>query len=141
MGGLAAQIHENMPLNIITELQKLANIHIEDIGHIYNIKLQKLGPGWQVRVHRHLPNDRLPLHWDNQDNKTNKKIQVSLVFYWNDDFTGGDLVFPNLGIKYTPKAGDMVCLPPNELWSHEVQPVVTGIRYTTPIFYSEHEEN
>ena len=55
---------------------------------------------------------------------------LSIVFYLNDDFEGGDFIFPELNIRVRPEPGMMVCFPSNHHYSHGVEPVTKGKRYS-----------
>jgi len=55
---------------------------------------------------------------------------LSIVFYLNDDFEGGDFIFPELKIRVRPEPGMMVCFPSNHHYSHGVEPVTKGKRYS-----------
>jgi predicted 2-oxoglutarate/Fe(II)-dependent dioxygenase YbiX len=52
------------------------------------------------------------------------------VFYLNDDFEGGDFVFPELKVRVRPEPGMMVCFPSNHQYMHGVEPVTRGKRYS-----------
>ena len=54
---------------------------------------------------------------------------VSLVTYLNDDYEGGELYFPKIGIKIKPEAGDMLVFPSTYLFSHKAEPVISGTKY------------
>lgn len=54
---------------------------------------------------------------------------VSMLAYLNDDFVGGELEFPYIGIKYKPSAGDVVLFPSNYTFSHIAHPVSEGTKY------------
>jgi len=47
---------------------------------------------------------------------------------WNTDFTGGELNFPELGIKVAPKRGMMVAFPSHRGFKHEVLQITSGVR-------------
>ena len=53
---------------------------------------------------------------------------LSLVLYLNDDFEGGEFVFPDLGIRVTPRAGLLLCFPSSHHYRHGVMPVTKGER-------------
>lgn len=53
------------------------------------------------------------------------------------NYTGGELVFPYLGIKNTPKTGDIVIFPANFMATHGVEPVKKGVRYGYLEFFSQ----
>lgn len=55
---------------------------------------------------------------------------LSVVYFLNDDFTGGELVFPDLALTIRPTAGTLVCFPSDHNYVHGVNPVSTGHRYT-----------
>ncbi|MBM3207926.1 MAG: 2OG-Fe(II) oxygenase [Chlamydiae bacterium] len=54
---------------------------------------------------------------------------VSIIFYLNDEFTGGELEFTHLGVTIKPKSGMMVAFPSYIEFSHKVHPVKSGERH------------
>lgn len=68
---------------------------------------------------------------------------VSLVGYPNDDYTGGGLKFPKLGIEIKPQAGDLYIFPSTFLFSHIALPVESGTKYSvvTMLDYSSKFHN
>ncbi|MEQ1579535.1 MAG: 2OG-Fe(II) oxygenase [Steroidobacteraceae bacterium] len=55
---------------------------------------------------------------------------LSVVCFLNDDFAGGELVFPGLDLTIKPQAGTLVCFPADHNYIHGVNPVTAGHRYT-----------
>jgi len=55
---------------------------------------------------------------------------LSIVFFLNNDFEGGDFIFPELKVRVRPEPGMMVCFPSNHNYSHGVEPVTRGKRYS-----------
>lgn len=55
---------------------------------------------------------------------------LSLVYFLNDDFEGGELVFPTFELVIRPQAGTLVCFPSDHHFIHGVKPVTAGRRYT-----------
>jgi predicted 2-oxoglutarate/Fe(II)-dependent dioxygenase YbiX len=55
---------------------------------------------------------------------------LSIVFYLNNEFEGGDFIFPELKIRVRPEPGMMICFPSNHHYSHGVEPVIKGKRYS-----------
>lgn len=55
---------------------------------------------------------------------------LSIVMFLNDDFEGGDFVFPDLKVRVRPEPGMMVCFPSNHHYKHGVEPVTKGHRYS-----------
>ena len=54
---------------------------------------------------------------------------ISFVLWLNDDFEGGEFVFPDLGIKLAPKPGLLLCFPSSHHYRHGVMPVTKGERF------------
>lgn len=55
---------------------------------------------------------------------------ISVVYFINDDFEGGELFFPSLDLLVKPKAGTLICFPSDHNYIHGVKPVTTGRRYS-----------
>lgn len=55
---------------------------------------------------------------------------LSVVYFINDDFSGGELFFPALDLVIEPEAGTLVCFPSDHNYVHGVRPVTSGHRYT-----------
>jgi predicted 2-oxoglutarate/Fe(II)-dependent dioxygenase YbiX len=60
---------------------------------------------------------------------------MSSVLYYNDDFDGGELYFPQHDIQIKPEPGLCVMFPGDINYIHGVTQVSNGVRYTTPSFY------
>lgn len=56
--------------------------------------------------------------------------RLSVVIFCNDNFEGGDLVFPRQGLTIKPEAGQMVIFPSGFTHPHEVEPITGGTRYS-----------
>jgi predicted 2-oxoglutarate/Fe(II)-dependent dioxygenase YbiX len=54
----------------------------------------------------------------------------SSVIYFNSDYSGGELTFPDLNIRITPRSGMIVTFPTDHRFIHEVEPVTEGTRYS-----------
>ena len=91
------------------------------------------------------PGDRHIPHADNEKLNDGKWIpnhtprrDYSAMLYLNDDFTGGELIFPQQKITIKPRAGLLVVFPSNHQFVHEVRPVISGRRYSLPIWFTLH---
>lgn len=80
--------------------------------------------------------------WRNPDGSVIWKKSVdrdlSSVIFLNDDFEGGDFVFPHLRIRIRPEPGLMVCFPSTEDYLHQVEPVTKGTRYSLVTWFTVH---
>ncbi len=52
------------------------------------------------------------------------------ILYLNDNYDGGELVFPDYEIEIKPKVGDFICFPSNSKYLHRVNKILSGTRYT-----------
>jgi predicted 2-oxoglutarate/Fe(II)-dependent dioxygenase YbiX len=52
------------------------------------------------------------------------------VIFLNNDFTGGNLVYPNQGCVFVPTIGTMIIAPAGEDYIHYVEQVTKGERFT-----------
>lgn len=61
---------------------------------------------------------------------------IAGLFYFNDDYEGGELYFPQHGIEFKPKAGAAYFFPGDKNYVHGVRPVRSGNRFTSPFFWT-----
>lgn len=61
-----------------------------------------------------------------------KPNDIATLIYINDNYEGGDIYFPELGISIKPEVGDLVCFPDTPDFVHGVKPITSGTRYTSP---------
>jgi hypothetical protein len=66
-----------------------------------------------------------PLIWRKSTDR-----DLSTVFFLNDDFEGGDFIFPELKIRIRPEPGMLVCFPSTHHYLHGVESVTSGTRYS-----------
>ena len=71
-------------------------------------------------------------HKDDAGPDNPRKIVFGIAIYLNDDFEGGELIYPDLGISLTPSRGSMV-IHDAEL-KHQVFPVTKNKRYSITTF-------
>jgi hypothetical protein len=94
-----------------------------------------------------LPGDSHIPHADNQrrehgrwlPNHTPQRDYTALV-YLNDNFTGGELVFPDRDVVIIPKPGLFVGFPSNHKFVHAVPNVLSGKRYSLPVWFTMDSE-
>jgi predicted 2-oxoglutarate/Fe(II)-dependent dioxygenase YbiX len=55
---------------------------------------------------------------------------ISILYYLNEDYMGGELEFTQLGLTIKPKKGMMVAFPSYHQFAHKVHPVKYGFRYS-----------
>jgi Rps23 Pro-64 3,4-dihydroxylase Tpa1-like proline 4-hydroxylase len=62
---------------------------------------------------------------------------LSVVIYLNDNYTGGEINFPHVrdGISIKPEAGSAIFFPSNFVFTHSVNEISEGVRYSLPNWY------
>lgn len=76
--------------------------------------------------------DKASIWARHSDNAGGSEIKYGVVIYLNDNFEGGELYYPSLGLTIKPEKGMLVYHPGDE--DHEVLKVVAGERYTLTSF-------
>jgi Rps23 Pro-64 3,4-dihydroxylase Tpa1-like proline 4-hydroxylase len=77
---------------------------------------------------------KLTLHVDDLGYVTNNHLPT--LVYLNDDYEGGELGFATHNIVIKPKKGDLIMFPGNMHYAHEVFEVISGTRYTVPVWFT-----
>jgi Rps23 Pro-64 3,4-dihydroxylase Tpa1-like proline 4-hydroxylase len=77
---------------------------------------------------------KLTLHVDDLGYVTDNHLPT--LVYLNDDYEGGELSFATHDVTIKPKIGDLVMFPGNMHYAHEVKEVLSGTRYTLPIWFT-----
>jgi predicted 2-oxoglutarate/Fe(II)-dependent dioxygenase YbiX len=115
-------LFKNVVTNIINPFY---NIEIHD-SEIPQLLVYNVGGHYNPHIDGESP-------WTNPDKSVIwRKIadrDLSVILYLNDDFEGGDLIFPDLHIHIKPKPGLLVTFPSTHLYRHGVTPISKGKRY------------
>jgi hypothetical protein len=99
--------------------------------------LRLAGGNPRLRVYRYGPGERHGVHWDTVvELPGGVRSLLTLVFYLNDGFTGGDTDFPELGRRIQPRAGRALLFQHRIL--HEACEVTAGAKLVlrTDILYA-----
>lgn len=115
-GGTALAVHDFLNESLLPT--------INDYRFSYSATHWVDSEGWQIL--KYGQNNHFVNHYD--DSKTFPRT-VSMSFYLNDDYEGGEIEFPRFGLKIKPKANQMILFPSNYVYNHSVLPVISGLRY------------
>jgi len=89
---------------------------------------------------RWLPGNSQSPHADKQLNDGTPNpfptYDLNSIIYWNDEFTGGQIYYPQHNIDVPIQAGLAVAHPGDINYLHGVREVTSGVRWTTPSFYT-----
>lgn len=61
---------------------------------------------------------------------------IAGLFYLNDEYEGGELFFPNQGVRFKPKVGAAYFFPGDMNYIHGITEITSGERYTCPFFWT-----
>lgn len=108
------------------------NIHEQELKEVFQTELKgienpqflKYSEGGKYDVHNDCED------WVDGKIKRIADRDITVLFYLNDNFEGGELEFTHLGLTLKPSTGMMVAFPSYFEYSHRVYPVKSGIRYT-----------
>lgn len=85
-------------------------------------------------IQKYIPGTYMGPHVDSIDKTVDKFPTVSIVVYLNDNYEGGNIVFPNQNLDIKPEAGSMIIFPSYEPYVHDPKPVISGYKYMSPVF-------
>lgn len=122
-----------LPVDTIKDLQQTVfNIHETEFKPRLKTEVVNIEP---TQFLKYDISDKYDEHNDSEDWRDDKLTRVvnrdiSVLFYLNDDYEGGELEFTKLGLTIKPKKGMMIAFPSYFEFSHRVHPVRSGIRYS-----------
>lgn len=97
---------------------------INDYLKTYNFSV-KYREAWEMLSY----SESQKLTWHSDDGASHP-CSVSFVYYFNDNYEGGEVEFKNYGQgKYKPKSGDLLIFPSAPDYLHQVLPVLSGVKY------------
>ena len=67
---------------------------------------------------------------------SNRPKDIATLVYLNDDYSGGEIYFPEYDLTFKPEPGDLLTFPDNPNYIHGVKPITSGTRYTTPRWFT-----
>jgi len=81
----------------------------------------------QYQALKYRPGEQYKVHYDGG---TGSGRALSAVIYLNDNYTGGEIEFPNFKVKIKPEKGMLILFPSNYAYRHIAHPVLEGTKYS-----------
>jgi predicted 2-oxoglutarate/Fe(II)-dependent dioxygenase YbiX len=107
---------------------------LSDYGADYANSLGiELGTQKAISISKYFTGTSMGKHVDSSPEPTTENI--SAVLYLNDNYSGGEISFPDQGITIKPSAGSLVIFPSTAPFYHESMPIVNGVKYMSPAFW------
>ncbi len=97
---------------------------------------------YDIEVSDEFKGDYIIRRWSNGskmrnhvDTDAQKHLHIIGMYYLNDDYDGGEIVFPDYGLKIKPKPNSLIMFPGNENYLHGVLEVLKGFRHTFQVSF------
>lgn len=123
-------------------VDKNALMEDPDVSQAINTRLNKIFsrfPGLELQgagsIQRQYEEAYLSYH---VDSLSNPDVVFANVMYINDNFSGGELHFPEIDVMYKPERGALIVFPSADEYLHGTMQVGPGeIRYVLPAFVNK----
>jgi len=123
----------HLPNDVVNNLyNSIFLIHEQLFKKKYNSKLKNIERPLFLKYE---VDDHYDVHNDCENFNENNQIErvcdrdLTVLFYLNNDYDGGELELTNLQLTIKPKAGMMIAFPSYIEFSHKVHPIKNGTRY------------
>lgn len=107
---------------------------LEDVidSYLWHYDLDPKSREWW-RISKYTEGDYFGMH---PDDSFGTPRTVSIVYYPNDDYDGGELEFIHFGVKVKPKAKQLFIFPSSYIYEHKIHDIGSGKpRYTVVAFF------
>lgn len=125
---------------IAPEIHELIDKYIHKMAEAISIKYDVVVTSRPPVLIRWLPGNSQSPHADKQLNDGSPNpfptYDLNSIIYWNSEFTGGQIYYPQHNIEVPIHAGLAVAHPGDINYLHGVREVTSGVRWTTPSFYT-----
>ena len=120
--GIPEELHNNLE-------QAIAGTYKQWMQPRYNCEFKNYEP---VQFLGYPPGGHYLTHVDGESAEGERIVErdISIIYYLNEEFGGGELEFPELGLTIKPKRGMMIAFPSYKEFAHRVHPVTWGHRYS-----------
>lgn len=109
--------------SIAKEFHKEMKKCLDEYTNFYHAKIEKfenpqlLKYGKEQKFHDHI------------DDHPFFTRRISMTYYLNDDYEGGEVEFSRFNLKFKANKNQLLIFPSNFIYSHQVHPVISGLRY------------
>jgi hypothetical protein len=117
---------ESLPKDIIQLLKKIFQTARLNSINYYDIELDNDHRGEYLLTKWSKGSNMKP----HIDTDAQKHQHIVCMYYINDNYDGGEIVFPDYDLKIKPKSNSILMFPGNENYVHGVIEVSEGFRYT-----------
>jgi hypothetical protein len=122
---------DKLSKEIFDTLDKVFTIVYETIKNIYGVEVDPFKKS-ELHIVKFVTGFSLMPHVDTLSSESN---HIASIYYLNEDYTGGEIVFPGHDLKIKPKANSIIIFPGNENYLHEVLKIVDRDRYSSAMWF------
>ncbi len=122
---------DKLSKEIFDILDKVFTIVYETIKNIYGVEVDPFKKS-ELHIVKFVTGFSLMPHVDTLSSESN---HIASIYYLNEDYTGGEIVFPGHDLKIKPKANSIIIFPGNENYLHEVLKIVDRDRYSSAMWF------
>jgi Rps23 Pro-64 3,4-dihydroxylase Tpa1-like proline 4-hydroxylase len=121
---------ENLPEEIIQILNSVFEVVYKKSVYLYDVEIN---PFHKSALHlvKFVKGFYLVPHVDTLSSEGN---HIASVYYINDDYTGGEINFPEHNLEIKPKPNSLIIFPGNENYLHEVREILDSNRYSSAMW-------
>jgi predicted 2-oxoglutarate/Fe(II)-dependent dioxygenase YbiX len=125
---------------LIQDMQARLKVQVDKF---FNVDARATGPAivrWPTGIEQN-PHADKELHEGPDAGKPNAfpHFDIASIFYINDDYEGGEIYHVNQNSVIKPKAGSAIFFPGDMHYLHGIKKVTSGIRFTSPFFWTVKE--
>jgi len=120
-------------LKIVSSIQNIISFCSRNYCQTYNIKEPWLPNYFSIK--KYISGADMGPHVDSSDPTDINHPVLSGVIYLNDDYEGGEIIFPNQKLNIKPEAGSLIIFPSVNPYTHHPQKIINGNKYMIPLFW------
>lgn len=141
-------LESNDQLTIIGDGRKVlinpSELNIKYFIKKYSNKVKELFPHLmihQLLVGKYEKGASMVVHRDSDSHQQCEDCEVSGVLYFNDNYVGGEIYFPNIGKQYLPSSGSIVLFGIHDTdYDHGVKTIESGVKYVMPMCFTNNKK-
>lgn len=126
-----------------TKIKNIADRNIENFLSFSNLNTLKSYNYNHSAISCQIQGRNIPIHYDNEIDYAKDNLRVrnfAVLIYLNDNFEGGELVFPIQKVIIKPKVGMMVIFPTSFMHPHITTPNFIEDRFVLRLNYYFNKE-
>jgi len=122
---------ENLPEEILEMLNRIFEIVYKKSVDLYDVAINPFNKS-ALHIVKFVKGFYLEPHVDTLSYEGN---HIASVYYINDDYSGGEINFPDHKLEIKPKPNSLIIFPGNENYLHEVREILDNNRYSSAMWF------